>query len=120
MEASQENLDANMEANQEKMEAKMDTVVNAVREKMEAVMKTDQEKMEAAISSIWSELKETVKNWLEDGLASVGQLIQGLSEEFVVKVEQMQLGLQAVMTSFDMRTKDLCKEFSVEIQESGN
>jgi hypothetical protein len=38
---------------------------------MEAMMKIDQEKMEVTISSIWSELKETIKNWLEDALSSV-------------------------------------------------
>lgn len=85
MEASQENLGANMEANQkinqEKMEARMDTVHLL------------QEKMEATINSIWSELEETIKNWLENDLASVDQLIQSLSEELVVKVEEMQLGL---------------------------
>lgn len=112
MVVSQENLDANREANQkinqEEMEAKMDTIINGV-----------QEKMEATISSIWSELEETIRNWLEDGLASVDHLIQGLSEELVVKVEEMQLGLQAVMTSFDTRTKNLYKEIRMDIQEAG-
>jgi hypothetical protein len=56
------------------MEGKSDAAINAVQKKkkeMEAIMKTDQEKMEAAVSSILSELEETVKNWLEDVLSSV-------------------------------------------------
>jgi hypothetical protein len=63
--------------------------------------------MEAAISSIWFELEETIRNWMENVLASVDQGTQGLSEEIVVKVEETQLGLQTVMTSFDMHTKKL-------------
>jgi hypothetical protein len=65
--------------------------------------------MEAAINSILSELKETIKNCVEDVLVSVDQWTQGPSKELDVKIEETELVLQ---TSLDMQTKNLCEEFN--------
>jgi hypothetical protein len=43
---------------------------------------------------------------------------QGLREELISKNEEMWLGLQAVTTSLDMRTKNLREELSAKIEET--
>jgi predicted transposase YdaD len=52
--------------------------------------------METAINSIGFELDETIKNRVEDVLASVNQWTQDLHKEFNVKTEETHLGLLAV------------------------
>jgi hypothetical protein len=47
-------------------------------EEMKATVRASQEKMETAANSIHSELEETIKNQVEDGLASVNQWTQDL------------------------------------------
>jgi hypothetical protein len=49
-----------------------------------------QEKMETAISSIWSQMEETIKHQMEDILVLVDQQTWGLHEELGEKIEQMQ------------------------------
>jgi hypothetical protein len=65
-----------MKANQEKLEAKTETHqerMGANQEKMELAIKNGQGEMKAMISSIQSKLEETIKNCMEDVLASVDQ-----------------------------------------------
>jgi hypothetical protein len=72
--------------------------------------------VETAINCIRSELGETIKigwktSWRQD------QWTQGLREELNAKIEETQLFLQAVTTSFDTQTKkDLQGEFHCEIE----
>jgi hypothetical protein len=81
----------------------------ASQEEMKTTVRASQEKMEVAVSFVWYRLEETIKNPVEDALASVDQWTQGLLEELNVKVEEMQLGLQ---TSLDMWTQSLCEEIA--------
>jgi hypothetical protein len=64
-----------------------------------------------------SELEETIKNWVEDVLSSVNKRTQNLCEELNVKIEEMQLGLQAVMMSLIADTmKDIHEDLDLRIQ----
>jgi hypothetical protein len=49
---------------------------------------------------------------------SVGQWTQSLHEELNEKTEEMQLGLQAVMTSLHMQTKNLHEELDTKILQT--
>jgi hypothetical protein len=55
------------------------------------------------MKSVWSKLEETIRSEVEDGLSSVDQQTQDLSEELNRKNEQTQSGLQGVAISFDDR-----------------
>jgi hypothetical protein len=70
------------------------------------------------ISNLWSAsaVQAAIDNQVEDILASVDQLTQGLSEELNTKIEKTQLGSQAVMTSISIRSQSLRKESDYEIQ----
>jgi hypothetical protein len=57
------------------------TTVRASQEGMKATVRASQEKLEAVINSIWSQLKETIINWVEDFLSSVNQNKQSLHED---------------------------------------
>jgi hypothetical protein len=61
-----------IDANKEEMRAR----ATAIQYKKEVMIKCRQEEMEAAIHSIWSELEETIKHWVEDVLACVNQRMQ--------------------------------------------
>jgi DNA-binding ferritin-like protein len=92
-------VDGRMEVYQKRTEDKVDTARSGI-----------QGMMEAAINSIQSELEETIKNLVENILASVDQRTQDLCEELNVKTEESQLGLQAMTMSLNMLTKSLCEE----------
>jgi hypothetical protein len=55
----------------------MEAKVNDYQEKMEAAIVSGQEEMRAAINSIWGELKESIKYWVEAILVSLDHRTQG-------------------------------------------
>jgi hypothetical protein len=63
--------------------------------------------MEAVIHFIWFELEETVKHWVEDVLSCVDQKMWYLRWEPTEKIDETQVDLQVVKTSFVMRMKNL-------------
>jgi hypothetical protein len=79
----------------------------STQEEMKAEMDIHQEKMEAAIHSIRSELEETTKHRVEDILLCVGQKTQDLCKEFIEKIDETQVDLQAVKVSIDTWTRSL-------------
>jgi hypothetical protein len=48
---------------------------------MEALVRASEELMEPTINFSWSELEETIKNWMGDGMASFYQQTQDLCKE---------------------------------------
>jgi hypothetical protein len=92
MEALTGSLASQMDVNQEKTEA------------CHKQMKARQEKVEATIHFIQSELKETIKHQVENVLACVDQMMQGLCKE-LYKTDEMQVDLQARKTSLNMQMK---------------
>jgi hypothetical protein len=66
--------------------------------------------MEGKIDSICSKLEETIKNRVDDVLSSVDWWTQYLCKEPSMKIEGMQLGLQAVTMSLDTWARSLHEE----------
>jgi hypothetical protein len=79
----------------------------STQEEMKAKIDIRQKKMEAAIHSIWSGLEETIKCRVEDALSCVGRKTQGHRKELTEKIDETQVGLQAIRTSVDTRTKSI-------------
>jgi pyrimidine operon attenuation protein/uracil phosphoribosyltransferase len=79
----------------------------STQEEMKAKVGICQEKMEATIHSIWSELEERIKHWVEDVLLCINQKMQYLCKELTNMIEEIQVDLQAAETSLDSQTKSL-------------
>jgi uncharacterized membrane-anchored protein YjiN (DUF445 family) len=117
IDANKDEMEGRIDANNEKSEVLQGTLVSwmdvhqartmSTKEEIKAKVDIQQEKMEAAIHSIWSELGETIKHWVEDVLSCVDQKIQGLHKELTETIYETQVDLQAIRTSVDMQTESL-------------
>jgi hypothetical protein len=74
---------------------------------MEYTMKCSLEETEAEISSIWSELEETIKHRLEDVLSCIDQKTQGIRKELTEKIAETQVDLLTLKSSVNTKTKSL-------------
>jgi hypothetical protein len=83
------------------------TGVSAVQHKIEAVMKCSEEETMAAIDSIRSKPDETHKRQIKDVLSYIDQWTCVIHMELSEKIEQTQLGLQAVTTQTQNPCEDL-------------
>jgi Zn-dependent M16 (insulinase) family peptidase len=87
----------------------MKAIVNGIQEKMKANEDTTSAiRMEATINSIQSEFEGTIRNRVQDVLASVHQQTQALRKELNGKMELLCL----VMMSLDTLTKGLCNDIA--------
>jgi (p)ppGpp synthase/HD superfamily hydrolase len=102
LEAYQEELCAQIKAG--------NTEMKVGKEEIKTIVRASQKNMDAAINSIRSELEKTIKNRMEDILATVGQGAQGLHEEVNAKPEETKPGSHGVTLTFHMSTKNLRKE----------
>jgi hypothetical protein len=117
IDANQEKMEARINANNEKFDILRGSLVSrlnihpartvSTQEETKAKMDIHQEKVEATIHSIRSELEETIKHRVEDVLSCVAQKTQILGKELNENIDETQVGLQAVKTSLDARTKSL-------------
>jgi hypothetical protein len=92
-----------IDVNQEEMRAR----ISAIQYKMEVMIKCSQQEMKAGINSIRAKLEETIKHPVEDILVCVDQRTWGFCKARNEKIDEMQVDLQAVETSFDTRTGSL-------------
>jgi hypothetical protein len=105
------------------MEAKVDNAINAVEERMEAMVKSGQEETNPTVRAGQKDgscdklhrdgARRDHKNRTANVLASVEQRTQ-------TKIEEIHLGLQAVTTSIDTRSKNLREEFDGGMQENAS
>jgi hypothetical protein len=75
------------------------TTMDANQETIDAKIDVNQEKMEAAMHSVWSELEEAIRHWVEDILSCV-------HKELTEKIDETQLDLQAVKGDVTDTNKD--------------
>jgi uncharacterized FlaG/YvyC family protein len=55
---------------------------------MKEMNRTTQEKMEAAIHSVWSELCETIQQWIKNVMTHINHQAQSLQKELTYKIDE--------------------------------